>query len=685
MQRPRSGKSILKFVGFGLVASLCLLVVFLYVSFLKSYHLLDREHVQNNAHRAYRIFQERFAVTETKVSDWGAWDEAYAYILGADHGFADANLTENVVSGLKINLVAYLTPDLNPVSVKELVDGKLVDKSHETFDFLQKDHPLIAQSHTKSMTGVVSLHGRPALAAAKVVSKGDGSGPPMGRVIFVRELDRDLLRIFYEQTLFKMWTLAPDENGRSDMGEAEERIAIEEGIIYLFPEIAMADFPLEDLNGKLVGTLRAELPRDILVFGETSSAQILKVMGILLLTLIGASVVIYRLFGINTHVDKVLEANKVLAERESYLTALIESVPGYVSWFDRSLHYLGVNKKLASDFDLKPKDFVGKSIGFLHGHAMSGLRSDLEKFFNSDATSKQVTVYQDADGEKKRYLMCFEKYRDDQAVVVVGLDTTAHLRSEEQSANDRLMATHAAHLSALGQMAAGIAHEINSPLAGIQAACLKLRKMFVTLGLEGKCDGIVEKMEETVFRIAKTVTGLRNFARDGVHDPFESCDLKDLVQEVVALCRDKIYRSGIELRVPENLQSVSVMCRKVQIGQVLVNLLNNSFDAVIDLEEKWIEVGISVGNKVEIHITDSGKGIPNDIASRMMEPFFTTKPVDKGTGLGLSISSRIIEDHRGKLFYDTASKNTKFVVAIPFAQDLSESGDADDSIQKGAA
>ncbi|RYZ61060.1 MAG: PAS domain-containing sensor histidine kinase, partial [Proteobacteria bacterium] len=91
--------------------------------------------------------------------------------------------------------------------------------------------------------------------------------------------------------------------------------------------------------------------------------------------------------------------------------------------------------------------------------------------------------------------------------------------------------------------------------------------------------------------------------------------------------------------------------------------LNNAFDAVNGSDGAWIEIKTeNRGESAAIIVTDSGPGIPVAVAARLMEPFFTTKPVDKGTGLGLSISKGLIEDHKGTLKYDPSCANTRFVI-----------------------
>ena len=109
-------------------------------------------------------------------------------------------------------------------------------------------------------------------------------------------------------------------------------------------------------------------------------------------------------------------------------------------------------------------------------------------------------------------------------------------------------------------------------------------------------------------------------------------------------------------------------CRPVQISQVLLNLLSNALDAVENTENPWIAIeaeAIPEKQEIEIRITDSGPGIPNAVAEKMMNPFFTTKPSGKGTGLGLSISTRIMQEHGGTLRLDRSHPYTQFILRLP--------------------
>ena len=231
--------------------------------------------------------------------------------------------------------------------------------------------------------------------------------------------------------------------------------------------------------------------------------------------------------------------------------------------------------------------------------------------------------------------------------------------------NSRLQLINASKMASLGEMASGLAHEINNPLAIIQGKVKVITLMLDDLNIQHPpLTNEVDKIRITTERIEKIVKGLRNFSRPSQFDPFEPTSLNKIIHETLDLCSEKFKAEGISIII-HNIPRIYISCRPSQISQVLINLFNNSRDAIREREIKWIELSFRItGNTLSIIFTDSGPGIPQDIAEKIMEPFYTTKDASMGTGLGLSIAKSLVENHGGILRLDPAHKNTCFVLEL---------------------
>lgn len=239
--------------------------------------------------------------------------------------------------------------------------------------------------------------------------------------------------------------------------------------------------------------------------------------------------------------------------------------------------------------------------------------------------------------------------------------------AEGKLERQRMDMVHSEKMSALGRMAGGIAHEINNPLAIIQGNA----SLLGSVSRQGeanweKVQEIATVIEQTTGRISRIMKSMRTLARNSQNDPMERVPASSIFADTLTLCQERYQQKAIRLEMPVLTEEVFLLCRSAEICQVLVNLLNNSFDAVENSEEKWVVVGLlEEKDRILISVTDSGSGIPESSRDRIQEPFFTTKEVGRGTGLGLSISRTIMSNHRGSLWLEESSANTKFMIALP--------------------
>jgi C4-dicarboxylate-specific signal transduction histidine kinase len=243
----------------------------------------------------------------------------------------------------------------------------------------------------------------------------------------------------------------------------------------------------------------------------------------------------------------------------------------------------------------------------------------------------------------------------------------AYKRSRERLRIEDTALLRTEQLASLGEMAAGIAHELGTPLGALQGRLEMLEQKLAS----GRAD--LDEVRKTVAiasalgdRMTRIVRAVRTLARDASADPFVEVPLERILRDTSAIAEERLRKLDVELRVGPCDERLHVPCREAQIVQVLLNLISNSADAVQELPERWIRIDVSRGaDAVEIAVTDSGPGIPPALRSRVMQPFFTTKGPGLGTGLGLSVSRALVESHAGTLSLDPASPRTRFVVALP--------------------
>ncbi len=255
---------------------------------------------------------------------------------------------------------------------------------------------------------------------------------------------------------------------------------------------------------------------------------------------------------------------------------------------------------------------------------------------------------------------------------LVAQDLTEQQRAASEIERQRAKFVASSRMASLGEMAAGLAHEVNNPLAIIQGFARQLERDISKDRFDrDRWIKAISNILLTTDRIAKIVSGLRTFARVGDTDPLDTVPVAQIVKDSTALYLSKLIDNGVRVEIAEIPEDLLLECRSTQISQVLLNLFSNSFDAIAEKEDKWIRLECeSDGETLCIRLVDSGDRIPDEVAEKLMQPFFTTKEVGKGTGLGLSVSAGVIRGHGGTFIFDRSAVNTTFVIKIPLRQTL---------------
>ncbi len=245
----------------------------------------------------------------------------------------------------------------------------------------------------------------------------------------------------------------------------------------------------------------------------------------------------------------------------------------------------------------------------------------------------------DRRGRERTVLLTITAIRNEHGTITHYLGVAVDL-SEQRSWERR--AAHADKLASIGQLAAGVAHEINTPLANIQLVAESLRRRSRDPATLARLDTMTEQIEAA----ARIVRGLLDFARQESPHRTE-LDLTEVVRRAVAFLRGK---QSPDVVVEEEYPSepVPILGERGALTQVVTNLLNNAYEAMHGVGS--LRVAVRQQNDVaEIDVVDSGPGIPSEILPRIFEPFFTTKPEGEGTGLGLAICHGIVQSHQGAI------------------------------------
>jgi histidine kinase len=264
------------------------------------------------------------------------------------------------------------------------------------------------------------------------------------------------------------------------------------------------------------------------------------------------------------------------------------------------------------------------------------------------------------------------EYPGRKALLVTTSDITQRLQTEQQLIQASKMAT-------LGEMATGVAHELNQPLSVIKTASSFFVKK-INKEEEIKKDtlhNMLLKVDSNVDRASKIINHMRQFARKSDMD-LEKIQVNEVLQRAFEIFSQQLKVRGIEVIWDIGDDLPKIMADPGRLEQIFINLLINARDAI---EEKWAKKGRQTednaitlitrtdGKNVFVEVADTGVGIPDAILDKLFEPFFTTKEVGKGTGLGLSISYGIIKDCGGNI--EASSINGEgacFILIFPIAQ-----------------
>lgn len=388
-----------------------------------------------------------------------------------------------------------------------------------------------------------------------------------------------------------------------------------------------------------------------------------------------------RMVGTMTDITVWKNTEAELKNQKNKLNSIFEGSSDALMLLDEEGHFFDCNFQTLKLFGLKTKE------EFFHylpsdlspeeqpdgKKSSTKARYEISKAFRL-GSNRFEWIHKRTTGEDftAEVLLTAFNYAGKKVVQACVRDITEQKLAEKALSTQREKLVASAKMSSLGEMAGGIAHEINNPLAIIIGKTTQLKRRMKDESTYPNAHDLSEGLsviEVTSRRISSIIKGLSAFSRNTENDSMERILVPMLIQDTLEISKERFRFHSIDLRFDlADSEKTYVNGRAAQLLQVLLNLLNNAYDAVESLPVRWVEIHTETTDSVcRITVTDSGSGIAPEILDKIMSPFFSTKSVGKGTGLGLSISKGIIEDHKGQFYYDRTSQNTRFVIELPKA------------------
>lgn len=353
---------------------------------------------------------------------------------------------------------------------------------------------------------------------------------------------------------------------------------------------------------------------------------------------------------------------------------------------------LTANQAALDSLGYNEKELIGKSVEILFPQEEKSKALSKSTMFKEMMKTGSLREVETTFVTKDSRRMCISlstsvmQGRDDvpYGIVCIARDITERKRAEEEKQRIAEQLNLAGRLAAIGELAAGAAHELNNPLAAIQGFAQLLKS-------GNNLDETTKKDLETIYREAQRasrITGnLLSFARR--HKPEKSLiSINDAITKSLDLHSYRMKVNNIELLLELDPELPRTMADFYQMQQVFVNIVNNAEQAMTDayMKGKLCIETKKVGESIQITFTDNGPGIPEENLKRIFDPFFTTKTVGKGTGLGLSICYGIIQQHNGHIYAKSKfGEGSTFVVEIPIISDGQPAPEKHSLIEAGRA
>lgn len=612
-------------MGITFLILMACLIVAARVVVLKGFGEIEAQHLRLDVKRVLGEFSNIYLKLGSTAGDWAPWDETYAFVQDRDERYIKENLMPNTLINLNVNFMLFFNNSkrlvygkfINPASGKNVpVPADLLNRINST--------PLLFEHSDSgsSKTGMIMVASTPVFIASRPILKNNFEGPIRGSFITGRYLDANELNTLSDVTRMNI-KIGPlnDKNLAIDFLETESSFSEKlKTVVKPLGSDSIGGYAMQsDISGAPIFILKITSPRGIFRQGKITLYYYLFSLLILGTTFISVIIVLLNKFVLSP-----------------------------LSWLNLEVKKIGELDDLLRKIPISGKDEFGNLAAVINNMVDHISENAVKLSENNKALKKEIEYRIEAEEKLKK---AYKELKDTQLQVI-----------------------QSAKLASIGELAASIAHEVNSPLQGIICLMSSIKRgreldkeLIEDLGL----------LKGGYKRIQGTVKRLLDLSRPG-KEIKQSMNVNKVIEDTAALIGGYLKKNRVNIDLNLSSKIPEINASPQQLGQVFLNIFNNAVDAMFgnskfkegEQTEESIRREITVSSNLRndniiINVSDSGHGISKEDLEPIFDPFYTTK-IKLGMGIGLSICRSILEDHNGSI----AAKNlpeggSVFTITLP--------------------
>lgn len=373
-------------------------------------------------------------------------------------------------------------------------------------------------------------------------------------------------------------------------------------------------------------------------------------------------------------------AKDELFKQANLLENIINGIPAYIYWRDLEGRFLGCNELYATLTGFNSREIVGKSLEDLSDELQ------LVEFHQMDTDviqsykakwNKEIIVENNKDSASfyvQSVVPMYNRNREVFGVLGLFIDVSPKKKAENEKEAMKSQVIRSAKMASIGELASGIGHEINNPLAIIQGNLELLESYLMSSeSVDTEVEKLLQNQMVAINRIRGIVDGLRVFARED-EGRKEIVDLHDALDETHKLIDTLYVNEGVNIKLNLDAEKPMVLGNRNKMQQAILNIISNAKDAVLDTDKENKQIAINTKNAEGdfiLEISDNGCGMPDEIKNKIFDSYFTTKPAGEGTGIGLDLTKNIVEGFGGKIeVFSQEGEGTQFVIKLPLTSEF---------------